>query len=80
MLLASGGHLNGVGMMSETRPFPVGGHVNSGSLEPLRDWLAQQDATRIVAMEYTIGDLVSDLDEILGSMWSDGIDARGDDA
>lgn len=64
-----------------SRPFPVGTSMSSSHLEPIRDWLEKNvDPTTVLGGEYHVQDLLDDLDEILVGMWSDGIDARGDDA
>lgn len=64
--------------MADNRPFK---HKHSRrSVDELHDWLCNQDQTTKLSDDYTVGDLVEDLDELLSQMWSDGIDARGEDA
>lgn len=67
--------------MSTPRPFPDSRFLSGGSVEELRDWLKENaDPTILLGGEYQVGDLLKDLGEILGGMWSDGIDAMGEDA
>lgn len=55
--------------------------LSSGAIEPLRNWLAENaNPGLIIAGEYTVAMLIDDLDEILRGMWSDSIDAMGEDA
>jgi hypothetical protein len=64
------------------RPFEGATYrLSSGSLEMLHDWLEKECPQGLqLTADYTVSDLVSDLGNILGGMWSDGIDAMGDDA
>lgn len=50
------------------------------SVESLHEWLSDQDQSTKISADYTIADLVSDLNDLLDQIWSDGIDAMGEDA
>lgn len=68
-------------MAKTPRPFKKDEHLSSGHLESLRDWLAENVAPdMLLAGQYQVTDLVEDLNTILTGMWSDGIDAMGEDA
>lgn len=63
------------------RPFEKGTYLSGHNLESLRDWLEEtcDQATKLTS-EYTVADLVADLNQMLDGMWNDGIDAMGEDA
>lgn len=62
-------------------PFEDRHNPSAGDVENLRDWLAAHAAAdTVIAGDYTVAQLIEDLDEINAGMWSDGIDAMGDDA
>lgn len=67
--------------MSVYRPFEPNSCLHGSDLSTLLDWLAEHvPADLILAGTYRVGDLVKDIDDILDGMWSDGIDAMGEDA
>lgn len=57
------------------RPFKDGRSVRA-----LHEWLSDQNQSTKLSDDYTVRDLVTDLDELLDDMWSGGIDAMGEDA
>lgn len=60
------------------RPWPKG---EEPRLEMLMDWLDEfADHDRVIAGEYTVGELIDDLLSQINNDWSDGIDAMGEDA
>lgn len=63
------------------RPFPDDERLSSEHVAALRDWLRENGAPdTVLGGRYTVADLIRDLDNILDGMWSDGIDAMGEDA
>ncbi len=62
------------------RPFEKNSYLSGRSLETLRDWLETCDQRIVLSHDYKLSDLVADLDQMLDGMWSDGIDAMGEDA
>ena len=69
--------------MTDDDPEPTDRQIPFTSVEALRDWLSENVPTEVVisiAKGYTVGDLLADLDAIDDRLWSDGIDAMGEDA
>jgi hypothetical protein len=63
------------------RPFKKGEPLSGGSLETLCTWLEENcDKTTKLTSDYTVADLIADIDDMLDGMWSDGVDAMGEDA
>lgn len=64
------------------KPFKQGQYLSSSSIDELSGWLEKYviDRSVKIAEDYTIGDLINDLDCIADGVWSDGIDAMGEDA
>ena len=63
------------------RPFEKDERLSGSSLETLRNWLAENvPAAHLITPEYSVDDLVADLNNMLDGMWNDGIDAMGEDA
>ncbi len=51
------------------------------SLNELYEWLLVNGKMEVaICDKYTVKDLVEEMDNILNNMWSDGIDAMGEDA
>ncbi|WP_024516875.1 hypothetical protein [Bradyrhizobium sp. Tv2a-2] len=67
-------------MKTELRPFDKNERLSGSDLQTLRDWLHELPGNVSLTAEYSVSDLVQDLDSILDGMWSDGIDDMGDDA
>ncbi len=62
-------------------PFEKNSHLSSRSVEALSEWLEEHaDKATVIAEGYTVGDLIADLDNMADGIWSDGIDAMGEDA
>lgn len=63
------------------KPFADNACLRGGSLDVLRAFLEEKVSADCALCEgYKVSDLVADLDAILDGMWSDGIDAMGEDA
>ena len=64
------------------RPFEKGSVRFGGSdLNTLFEWLCENvDPTLRLGPDYTVDDLTDDLNDILDAIWSDSIDAMGEDA
>jgi hypothetical protein len=64
-----------------TGPFPERSRLSGSDLETLKDWLvANANPETEIAPGYTVGAMISDMEAMLDGMWSDGIDAMGEDA
>ena len=62
-------------------PFEKDAMLSGSHVSALSEWLqANADPKTVIAPGYTVLDLVNDLDAIDNGMWSDGIDAMGEDA
>ncbi len=63
------------------RPFEVGEMLSGSNVKSLASWLNKNcNHSLQLTDEYSVGDLISDLEEIVDGMWHDGIDAMGEDA
>lgn len=63
------------------RPFEKNDYLSGQSLKLLHDWLSKHaNPELLIAPDYRMADMLEDLDSILDGMWSDGIDAMGEDA
>lgn len=63
------------------KPFDDISRPSTGGVQKLADWLREHSKAEIgLADGYTVGDLISDLDDMADNIWSDGIDAMGEDA
>ena len=63
------------------RPFEKDDCLSGGSLNTLRDWLLEHaNPELLIAPDYKMKDMIEDLNNMLDGMWSDGIDAMGEDA
>ena len=67
--------------MAANVPFGEHDRMSVHSIERLREWLqAHCDPGLQLTANYTVGALISDLEDIEGGVWNDGIDAMGEDA
>lgn len=63
------------------KPFKENEYLNGDSVKTLYRWLMLNiDKDNIIAKNYKATDLLNDLSKIIDGMWSDSIDAMGDDA
>jgi len=64
-----------------SRPFKKNEYLSGYSVETLVEWLRENvDPEMQLSPDYKMSDLTDDLGNIVGGMWSDGIDAMGEDA
>ena len=62
-------------------PFDETDRLDASAVETLADWLDEAaDPDTVIARKFSVRDLVVVLRSIECTMWSDGIDARGEDA
>jgi hypothetical protein len=63
------------------RPFKADQYLSAADLATLSDWLeASGNKDAVIGGTYTVADLIKDLDSIMDGVWSDSIDAMGEDA
>lgn len=56
-------------------------HLSGGSLDRLVEFLKTECPQDLALCDgYMVAQLVDDIEDIQGGMWSDGIDAMGEDA